>query len=203
MTNHPSFMPRFASLFFLLLLVSIIINSKYAFADPYTDVQSITSVTHSVVQDNGHYPPEFRVPQTINLPHNASVRPSTSAWYQFTFHITDKPTQNLALFLPLINMKASIYLNHQLIGASGSFNEPMSRFWHTPVLFHLPLSSLQRGKNTLYIRLKASPPNDLTQLGLQHVCTNLLHQLHHPPDGIIRRTFPWFYHLIFMVFTPR
>ena len=157
-------MPRFTSLFFLLLLVSII-NAKWSFADPYTDIQIITSVTHSLEHDNKHYPPEFRVSQSITLPHNASVSASTSAWYRFSLHIADKPKQNLALFLPLINMNASIYLNHQLIGASGRFNEPMSRFWHTPVIFHLPLSSLQRGDNTLHIRLKASLPNDLTQLG--------------------------------------
>ena len=145
------------SLFWLSLGIS--------FADPYTNIQTITAATHSVVKDSAQYPPSFRVPQTVNLPHDASTIPTASSWYRFNFNLENTPQTNLAVYLPLINMNASIYLNNQLIGASGSFDEPMSRFWHTPVLFYLPTSSLKQGANTVHIRLKASAPNDLTQLG--------------------------------------
>ncbi len=133
--------------------------------DSSSAVHQVTTVEHSIAQDLGLFPPAFKLSQKVDLPHNAFVTPSTSAWYTFSFSLQDKPQKSLSLFLPLINMNAAVYLNHQLVGASGSFDEPMSRFWHTPVLFYLPVANLQQGENIVHIRLKASLPNDLTQLG--------------------------------------
>jgi signal transduction histidine kinase len=148
-----------------LILFLFWISLGVSHANPYTSIQTISTATHSTVKDTGKYPPSFRVFQTVELPHDASTIASTSSWYSFIFELENNPQQNLALYLPLINMNASIYLNQKMIGASGSFQEPMSRFWHTPVLFYLPISSLKQGKNTIHIRLKATAPNDLTQLG--------------------------------------
>ncbi len=153
---------------FLLLSPNISSQTTWASSldeDSSSAVHQVITVKHSIAQDSGLFPPDFKLSQKVDLPHNAFVTPNTSAWYTFSFSLQDKPQKNLGLFLPLINMNAAVYLNDQLIGASGSFDEPMSRFWHTPVLFYLPVANLQQGENTVHIRLKASLPNDLTQLG--------------------------------------
>ncbi|PCI01385.1 MAG: hypothetical protein COB79_04175 [Zetaproteobacteria bacterium] len=149
----------------VLFILAPVLAVQSSFANPFDNIQTISSVEHSVVADNQTFPPAFRITYPVTLPHNASVIPTASAWYRFYFTLNEQPQENLALFLPLINMNAAVYLNHQLVGASGSFTEPMSRFWHTPVLFYLPTASLKEGNNTIHIRLKSSQPNDLTQLG--------------------------------------
>jgi signal transduction histidine kinase len=136
--------------------------NTYAQAD---EVHTIELVEHSISQDSAMLPPLFKLSQQVTLPHNAIAIPTASAWYKFSFDLDHAPEKSLSLFLPLINMNASVYLNQKLVGASGSFDEPMSRFWHTPVLFYLPMGNLAQGENTVHIRLKASPPNDLTQMG--------------------------------------
>lgn len=150
---------------FLLLFGFAQFAAHMVSASPFANVQTLESGEHSVVLDEQTFPPVFRITYPVTLPHDASVIPTASAWYRFHFTLEEQPQENLALFLPLINMNASVYLNQQLVGASGSFTEPMSRFWHTPILFYLPAASLKEGNNTIHIRLKSSQPNDLTQLG--------------------------------------
>lgn len=149
----------------ILLFFSMPICNTVWASDFDLDIHKVISVEHSLAQDSSILPPSFKLSQKVELPHNAFVTPHTSAWYTFSFSLQEKPQKSLSLFLPLINMNAAVYLNHQLVGASGSFDEPMSRFWHTPVLFYLPVANLRQGENTVSIRLKASLPNDLTQLG--------------------------------------
>lgn len=160
-------MPFSRSLLWLIpsSLLVFILASTTLHANPYAEIQKITSVQHSITKDSKALPPPFTASHSVELPHEAFPIASASAWYTFDFQLKETPQESLSLYLPLINMNASVYLNQQLIGASGSFAEPMSRFWHTPVLFYLPLANLKQGVNTIHIRLKASPPNDLIQLG--------------------------------------
>lgn len=108
--------------------------------------------------------PAFDQATQITLPHDSRATATHSSWYQIKFSATNTG-QPMAAYLPLVNMNAALYLNGHFLSSTGHFSEPMSRFWHTPVIFPLPDSQLNSGENTLQIRLKASPPNDLTQLG--------------------------------------
>jgi signal transduction histidine kinase len=75
------------------------------------------------------------------------------AWYRSRFK-AEKIAANTALFIPRISANASIWINGEEIGNTGSFDEPLPRNWNHPVYFSVPRQLLNSGDNLLHIRLK-------------------------------------------------
>ncbi|OIO66127.1 MAG: hypothetical protein CO186_05095 [Zetaproteobacteria bacterium CG_4_9_14_3_um_filter_49_83] len=167
-------------LYFHQFIVYLILGIGFihpAWATATDELQIIKSATH-INKPDSTPPTSFAEGSVVSLPHDSFPSPSESSWYLLSFSINENH-QQVAAYLPLINMNASLYLNGNLIGNTGSFEEPMSRFWHTPVMFLLPSLYLKPGQNTLQVRLKPSPPNDLAQLGHIYVGDEeAIHQLY-------------------------
>jgi len=156
---------RFMPITLWVLCILLPLNQARA-ANDFTSIHTITTAEHAIVKDGGAMPPPFKVSYQIQLPHDAHPPLDASSWYLIRFDKEEINQDSLGLYLPKVNMNAAIYLNGYFIGSTGHFEEPMSRFWHTPVQFYLPNAALVDGENKLHIRLKASLPNDLTQLGV-------------------------------------
>ncbi len=104
--------------------------------------------------------------------------PHTSeGWYQTTVMLTadgftefDQPQmdkvqgQLWAIYLPLVQMKAQIFINNVLVGHVGEpgsavyFNEPFSRVANQPYLFSIPASLLSENKVELTIQVNSDAP---------------------------------------------
>lgn len=98
--------------------------------------------------------------QTVELPlhwRNAfsDVR---AVWYRFELSreelqsVTDSnPDSLLGLYLWRLNQTADFWLNGQMIGSGGSSDEPMARYWNTPLYFSIS-PGLIAERNTLLIK---------------------------------------------------
>lgn len=103
-------------------------------------------------------PPLSHQWQAITLPDIWSkerYQISDNGWYQLRLNFSKLPEKPLAILLPKINMNAAIYINGQLLGDGGSFEEPLSRNWSKPLHFTIPAQILKNGENFIHIRLKS------------------------------------------------
>ncbi len=96
---------------------------------------------------------------------------SRNVWYQFTLDLNVPPNRLWAIYLPTIYMNTAVYLNNQLLGDGGRFEEPMARNWNHPQYFVIPNGMLNSGENVFQIRL-ASPSLDYGYLGKIHLAPN-------------------------------
>ncbi|MGH7897634.1 MAG: hypothetical protein ACREQQ_06760, partial [Candidatus Binatia bacterium] len=76
-------------------------------------------------------------------------------WYRIAFRLEPDGEPRSALFLPVVMMNAAVYLNGELVGDGGRFEEPVARNLNRPLLFPLPPAELAPGDNTLHVRVKA------------------------------------------------
>jgi len=101
-------------------------------------------------------PPNFNDADAVSLPHDWN-KPGIhgSAWYQLHYQYTPASTEELwAVYLPEVIMTADVWLNGNRIGSGGRQSPPVSRRWHSPLMFSFPSSLLQE-KNIINIRVAA------------------------------------------------
>lgn len=78
-------------------------------------------------------------------------------WYRFSLP-AGIPAEPASVYLPRLNMNASIWLNGEFLGDGGRFAEPVARWWNTPMLHAVPRSLWRAdASNELAIRLRSYP----------------------------------------------
>lgn len=99
-------------------------------------------------------PPSPQTSDPVLLPHNWELSGlHGSGWYELKFSASKTTTnESWAVYLPEVIMNAQVWLNGTLVGANGQFTPPVSRYWHTPIIFRFPGMMLQPD-NTLQIRV--------------------------------------------------
>lgn len=65
--------------------------------------------------------------------------------------------ESLAVYLQRVSVNARVYLNNELVGSGGQFEEPLARNMHRPLFFSLPRSALKPQGNELLVELKVYP----------------------------------------------
>jgi len=85
-----------------------------------------------------------------------------AAWYRFTFsldRVSDpEPDRQWAVYLPTVHMNAAVYLNGELLGHGGRFNDPLARNADRPLYFTIPAGLLRVGDNRLHVHIKTDVP---------------------------------------------
>ncbi len=100
--------------------------------------------------------------QDVLLPHRWSHDlggPIGVGWYRLHLSVDSSDHHLWVIYLPKLSMNASIWLNGNMIGKSGHFEEPISRNWNRPLLFSIPAPLLKQGDNVVEIRVKAYADN--------------------------------------------
>jgi signal transduction histidine kinase len=146
---------RMVIVFFILLLMPL-----QAKADcPTSANEQIKCLTDAAIllDDSALIPSEEAPWQRQMLPDNWNhSRPGTGgfAWYRLHFDVANTD-EMVALYINRASMNAAIYLNGQLIGTGGTFEEPVARNWNRPIFHLAPATLLIKGRNTIHIRLRA------------------------------------------------
>jgi signal transduction histidine kinase len=79
-----------------------------------------------------------------------------TVWYRFTVDVPIEPDVLWALWLPKLAMNAELWINNELVRSNGSMDDRhLSRYWNTPVLFHIPQHVWRSGSNQIHLRIKA------------------------------------------------
>jgi len=116
---------------------------------------------------NSQIPPDFNQQSYINLPDHWQHDPQKfygSVWYQLNLDNTQNINHQWGIYLPEINMNAEVWINDTLIGSGGSMMAPISRYWHSPLMFVFSPSDLKLDNNKINIRVVAYA-NEYGQLG--------------------------------------
>ncbi len=118
---------------------------------------SIVEFSAFKTQDLDKIPPQSWA--TITLPddwrkQDENRKGIVSGWYRTHIKLATLPEHPLAILIASPRMNIAVYLNHNLLGQGGRFDDPVARNWWTPLLFSIPASLLKVGKNTLHIYLK-------------------------------------------------
>lgn len=95
----------------------------------------------------------------VTLPDLWHERPPMSsdrAWYRFSIDRSIPPDEQWAIYLWRYSMNARIYFNQDLLVDGGSFEIPVARNIHRPLLAHIP-SSAWRDENYVYVHLRGFP----------------------------------------------
>ena len=124
--------------------------------------------------------------QTRNLPDNWAVHDNSTdqGWYLSVINLNVPPNRLWGIYLPSVSMNAEVYLNDQLLGSGGSFENPIDRVWSRPLYFAIPNGMLHPGVNVVQIRLKADP-----------VMTGLMGPVYLGPHSELRPSFDRHYFL--------
>lgn len=124
----------------------------------------------SILLVGGERPPPDDAPwQPQPLPDDWSrTRPERGgdAWYRIELDLSPDQVALAVLYVPRLSMTGLAFVNGVSIGASGRFEEPMTRLWYRPQLHWIPASLLRPGRNVLHYRIRAYPDN---QGGLSEV----------------------------------
>ncbi len=115
----------------------------------------ITTADKSVADDS--VLPDFSKAQPVELPDLWQHDPDGfygSVWYRLQFPLSDKPSSQWALLLRDVNMNAEVWVNGVYLGSGGSMQRPVSRYWHSPLMFVVSPSDL-RENNEIVIRVVA------------------------------------------------
>ena len=144
----------------LLLLVNAVLASA---AD--STVISLTNARKVV--SNTELPPDFSQSETIALPDDWEHDQHGfygSVWYQLRFPYKQTRHRQMAIYLSDINMNAELWLNGVLLGSGGSMYDPLSRYWHAPLMLVFSSTDL-REMNDLRIHVVAYA-NEFGHLGV-------------------------------------
>lgn len=108
------------------------------------------------------WPPTAAVWTSATLPDDwrATHPQAREAWYRLRFDREAAAGDRLGIYLPLVTMNASVFVNGRLVGSGGRFAEPVARNWNRPLLFALPASALVPGANVLHVRVAADLPGN-------------------------------------------
>ncbi len=119
--------------------------------------------------------------QRVEMPHDWLIQKVTDlyrpseGWYKKEFQLDNRSDRVHYLEFDGIYMDAEVYLNAEKIGEW--------KYGYTPLV--LPISNLNHGANTLYVRVRHEPPNSRWYSGAGIYRNVWLHeepQLHMPPD---------------------
>lgn len=144
-----------------LCVLILIVNAPIAAQAIEPFVIEPFSLTNAQFQvSDSEQPPHDGSWQTISLPDiwpQSRYTLGNNGWYRFNIILAQLPQQGWGIYLPHLNMNASVYLNGVFLGDGGRFTEPMARNWNRPLYFRAAKVSWKVGDNTLYIRLKSYP----------------------------------------------
>ena len=80
-----------------------------------------------------------------------------NGWYRLRFDLPEQPGSLYAVYVRKLSMNAAFYVNGNLIGSGGRFDEPVARHWNRPQFFTLSAQLLNAGENVMHVRLWAYP----------------------------------------------
>jgi len=131
---------------------------RYAIAPP-ADVLTIknarfhpAATTHPPSEDDSGW-------TTISLPHdwrNAGLT-GLEGWYAFNLPLNVPPNRLWGMYLPRVTSNVLAYLNDEVIGGGGRFNDPVARNWSRPLYFSIPNGVLRNGANRFTLHVKTAP----------------------------------------------
>jgi hypothetical protein len=92
------------------------------------------------------------------LPHEwrDGYKKNYAGWYSATLNLEVAPNRLWGIFLPNMRKNAAVYLNGELLGHGGRFEEPMARNWTRPLYYTIPNGLLRPGENTIAIRIAST-----------------------------------------------
>ena len=104
------------------------------------------------------------------LPHDWRDLPPgiREGWYTASLTLNVPPNRLWGIYLPSVHMNVAVFLNGELLGAGGRFEDPVARRASHPMYFPIPSGMLRSGENLLQIRVK-SDPGSLGYLGPLHL----------------------------------
>ncbi len=105
-----------------------------------------------------------RLPDDWSKTHPHSIQ----GWYLSTIELNVPPNRLWGAYLPSVNMNAAVYLNGELLGQGGRFEDPIARVWNQPLYFTIPNGMLRPGDNLIQVLVKADPPS-LGLLGVMYL----------------------------------
>ncbi|MBL4712069.1 MAG: hypothetical protein JKX75_06175 [Gammaproteobacteria bacterium] len=149
-------------LWFLILTAVVCSTNAYAYERSTT-----TFTTAEKIISDASSPPVKFLDNKVTLPDNWQHEQSgfySTVWYQITFTHTGKLNFQWAVYLPDVNMNAEVWLNGIRLGSGGSLLKPVSRYWHSPMMFTFSPSDLLH-ENKLTIKV-AAYANEFGHLGL-------------------------------------
>lgn len=153
-------LPTIAFFFIIFLLFF----SKNSVAD---DNKVITLDTALKTISHSSTPPNFSQSKVINLPDHWEHEPKGfygSVWYELNIEHISNIKQQWAIYLPEINMNAEVWVNETLLGSGGNMQAPISRYWHSPLMFVFSPADLKPQNNKVIIRV-VTYANEFGQLG--------------------------------------
>lgn len=117
-------------------------------------VQSLAAGTY--VRADSATPPRDSGGTPVALPDVWSEKhPGTtgSAWYLFDWEIADVPRPIAAVYLTMTTMPAEVFVNGQLVGATGAFTGPRPRSYQLSRLFVIPVDAVAPGRNQVAVHV--------------------------------------------------
>jgi signal transduction histidine kinase/CheY-like chemotaxis protein len=106
--------------------------------------------------------------RSVSLPHAWSqTDPAASgdAWYLLSWRIASQPATIQALYLSALTVPTQVYLNGELVGATGTLDGPPPRSYERSRLIVLPSDLPRAGTNTVLLHVRAASA-DAPGLGL-------------------------------------
>lgn len=106
----------------------------------------------------------------IQLPHDWRGLPRNvrEGWYAAKLVLDVPPNRLWGLYVSGAHMNLAVFLNGELLGDGGRFQDPVARRASHPMYFPIPNGMLRSGENLLQIRVK-SDPGSLGYLGRLHL----------------------------------
>jgi len=141
-------------------LCFLMVFSLAVHADEEVSIEPFSLTSAQFQVSPSKQPPHDGNWQSVTLPDawtQSRYTQGNNGWYRFNINLTRLPQQDWGIYLPHLNMNASVYLNGEFLGDGGRFTEPMARNWNRPLYFRAAQDSWKAGDNVLYIRLKSYP----------------------------------------------
>ncbi len=156
---------KFNFLYRVLTLVLILFSAS---GNLLAKEQTITHLNQATkLISNADDPPDFSQAQSIQLPDHWTHDTQGfygSVWYELELKNIHEISRQWAIYLPEINMNAEVWLNDTLLGSGGNMQPPISRFWHSPLMFVFSPADLKPEGNKIKIKVVAYA-NEYGQLG--------------------------------------
>ncbi len=77
--------------------------------------------------------------------------------YHFEFEFAEEPQGLWAIALPAVSQNVAVFVNDNLLGWSGSFEQPVARNTTRPQLFYIPKGELGSGKDVFDLYVVSNP----------------------------------------------
>ena len=110
--------------------------------------------------------------------------------YHFEYNFMLKPQGLWAIALPAVSQNVAVYVNDNLIGWSGSFEQPVARNATRPQMFSIPEGELGEGSNTFDLYVVSQPAKsgflDQVYIGPTEMLKPALNDYYY-----FRHTLPW------------